>query len=105
MKTTIWTEDDYLKLAPINDELIKKAEEVLNVKLPESYINLLKEQNGGTLRLDAHPSPSINHNTKPNPNPSPSPIPSPSINHSAKPNPNPSPSPRPIPIAVAFEHG
>ena len=23
MKTTIWTEDDYLKLAPINDELIK----------------------------------------------------------------------------------
>ena len=56
MKTTIWTEDDYLKLAPINDELIKKAEEVLNVKLPESYINLLKEQNGGTLRLDAHPT-------------------------------------------------
>ncbi|MEJ9115908.1 SMI1/KNR4 family protein [Bacillus paramobilis] len=56
MKTTIWTEDDYLKLAPINDELIKKAEEVLNVKLPESYINLLKEQNGGTLRLDVHPT-------------------------------------------------
>ncbi|MGN5653597.1 SMI1/KNR4 family protein [Bacillus sp. Brlt_9] len=56
MKTTIWAEDDYLKLAPINDELIKKAEEVLNVKLPESYINLLKEQNGGTLRLDAHPT-------------------------------------------------
>ena len=44
MKTTLWAEDDYLKLAPINDELIKKAEEVLNVKLPESYINLLKEQ-------------------------------------------------------------
>ena len=60
MKTTIWTEDDYLKLAPINDELIKKAEEVLNVKLPESYINLLKEQNGGTLRLDVHPTPKPN---------------------------------------------
>ncbi|ACK95608.1 SMI1/KNR4 family protein [Bacillus thuringiensis] len=56
MKSTIWAEDDYLKLAPINDELIKKAEEVLNVKLPESYINLLKEQNGGTLRLDTHPT-------------------------------------------------
>lgn len=56
MKTTLWAEDDYLKLAPINDELIKKAEEVLNVKLPESYINLLKEQNGGTLRLDAYPT-------------------------------------------------
>ncbi|OTY20490.1 SMI1/KNR4 family protein [Bacillus mycoides] len=56
MNTTLWAEDDYLKLAPINDELIKKAEEVLNVKLPESYINLLKEQNGGTLRLDAHPT-------------------------------------------------
>ncbi|MBS9803003.1 SMI1/KNR4 family protein [Bacillus toyonensis] len=56
MKTTIWADDDYLKLAPINDELIKKAEEVLNVKLPESYINLLKEQNGGTLRLDVHPT-------------------------------------------------
>ena len=36
MKTTIWTEDDYLKLAPINDELIKKAEDALNVKLPEN---------------------------------------------------------------------
>ncbi|HDR8240899.1 TPA: SMI1/KNR4 family protein [Bacillus cereus] len=56
MKSTIWAEDDYLKLASINDELIKKAEEVLNVKLPESYINLLKEQNGGTLRLDTHPT-------------------------------------------------
>ncbi|HCF51712.1 MAG TPA: SMI1/KNR4 family protein [Bacillus sp. (in: Bacteria)] len=56
MKSTIWADDDYLKLAPINDELIKKAEEVLNVKLPESYINLLKEQNGGTLRLDVHPT-------------------------------------------------
>ncbi|MEK4502276.1 SMI1/KNR4 family protein [Bacillus sp. FSL R12-0069] len=56
MKTTIWADDDYLKLAPINDELIKKAEEVLNVKLPESYINLLKEQNGGTLRLDTYPT-------------------------------------------------
>ncbi|HFR4149927.1 MULTISPECIES: SMI1/KNR4 family protein [Bacillus cereus group] len=56
MKSTIWADDDYLKLAPINDELIKKAEAVLNVKLPESYINLLKEQNGGTLRLDIHPT-------------------------------------------------
>ena len=56
MKSTIWADDDYLKLAPINDELIKKAEEVLNVKLPESYINFLKEQNGGTLRLDVHPT-------------------------------------------------
>lgn len=56
MKSTIWADDDYLKLAPINDELIKKAEEVLNVKLPESYIILLKEQNGGTLRLDVHPT-------------------------------------------------
>ncbi|KMP52338.1 SMI1/KNR4 family protein [Bacillus cereus] len=56
MKSTIWADDDYLKLAPINDELIKKAEEVLNVKLPESYITLLKEQNGGTLRLDVHPT-------------------------------------------------
>lgn len=56
MKSTIWAEDDYLKLAPINDELIKKAEEALNVKLPESYINLLKEQNGGTLRPDVHPT-------------------------------------------------
>ncbi|HHT7218711.1 TPA: SMI1/KNR4 family protein [Bacillus cereus] len=56
MKSTIWADDDYLKLAPINDELIKKAEEVLDVKLPESYINLLKEQNGGTLRLDVHPT-------------------------------------------------
>ncbi|MGE7602620.1 SMI1/KNR4 family protein [Peribacillus sp. NPDC097675] len=35
---------------PINDELIKKAETLLNIKLPPSFINLMKIQNGGELK-------------------------------------------------------
>jgi SMI1-KNR4 cell-wall len=34
---------------PISDEIIKKAEDFLGVKLPLSYIELIKQKNGGEL--------------------------------------------------------
>lgn len=53
----IWQEDnDYGKLETLTDEAVKKAEEKLGVKLPDSYINLLKQQNGGYLNYNAHPA-------------------------------------------------
>lgn len=53
----IWQEDnDYGKLETLTDEAVKKAEEKLGVKLSDSYINLLKQQNGGYLNYNAHPA-------------------------------------------------
>ncbi|WP_445670597.1 SMI1/KNR4 family protein [Peribacillus sp. FSL K6-1552] len=34
-------------LQPLTDETVKKAEELFNVTLPNSYIAILKQQNGG----------------------------------------------------------
>ncbi|MGG0656157.1 SMI1/KNR4 family protein [Rummeliibacillus pycnus] len=34
---------------PINDEIIKKAENILDVHFPSSFIELMKKQNGGEL--------------------------------------------------------
>lgn len=57
MVNNIWREDDeYYKLEPLTDKLVKIAEEKLKVKLPKSYINLLKEQNGGYIKFDSFPS-------------------------------------------------
>ncbi|RFU70953.1 SMI1/KNR4 family protein [Peribacillus saganii] len=57
MENTIWREDtDEYKLKPLTAEMVKKAEEELKIKLPESYIKILKEQNGGYIKFDAHPS-------------------------------------------------
>lgn len=54
---SIWQEDnDYDKFEPLSDENIKKAEKKLKVKLPYSYINILKQQNGGYIKFNAHPS-------------------------------------------------
>lgn len=52
----IWQEDnDYGKLEPLTDEMVKKAEDDLGIKLPHPYIQLLKQQNGGYLIFNAHP--------------------------------------------------
>jgi hypothetical protein len=54
---SIWHKDDeYYKLEPLTDEMVKEAEEKLKIKLPQSYINILKEQNGGYIKLDSYPS-------------------------------------------------
>ncbi|ERN53939.1 SMI1/KNR4 family protein [Alkalihalophilus marmarensis] len=52
----IWQEDnDYGKLEPLTDEMVKKVEDDLGIKLPHPYIQLLKQQNGGYLIFNAHP--------------------------------------------------
>lgn len=55
---SIWeaSNDEYM-LQPLTDEIIKKAEELFNVTLPNSYIAILKQQNGGQPICNAHPSP------------------------------------------------
>jgi hypothetical protein len=57
MMKNIWRKDsEYFKLKPLTDKAVEEAEEKLKVKLPESYINLLKEQNGGYIIYDSFPS-------------------------------------------------
>ncbi|WP_121663753.1 SMI1/KNR4 family protein [Metabacillus litoralis] len=56
MVNSIWQEDDeYYRLEPLTDAMVKEAEDKLNVKLPDSYINILKEQNGGYIKFDSFP--------------------------------------------------
>ena len=45
-------EDPY-RLEAITEQWVQTAEEKFNVKLPESYIQLLKEQNGGYITKNA----------------------------------------------------
>jgi hypothetical protein len=57
MGNVIWQEDsDYYKLEPLTDEMVKKAEEKLKIKLPQSYINILKDQNGGYIKFNSYPT-------------------------------------------------
>lgn len=54
---TIWQKDDeYYKLKDLTDEAVQCAEEILKVKLPASYVALLKEQNGGSLNDKSFPT-------------------------------------------------
>ena len=53
----IWEQtEESMELAPLNEEMINKAQDELGVKLPESYLQLLREQNGGAIRFNAHPA-------------------------------------------------
>ncbi|MEF7563617.1 SMI1/KNR4 family protein [Bacillus infantis] len=53
----IWQEDDeYYKLEPLKDKEVERAEKKLKVKLPKSYIYLLKIQNGGYINYNSFPS-------------------------------------------------
>ena len=55
--SSIWQNDhEYGKLERLTDEAIEKAEKKLKVKLPDSYINLLKQQNGGCINFNAFPT-------------------------------------------------
>ncbi|MEN2467919.1 SMI1/KNR4 family protein [Ornithinibacillus sp. JPR2-1] len=46
--------DDY-ELDPLDDKTIEKVEGKLGIKFPVSYINLLKEKNGGELKCNRYP--------------------------------------------------
>lgn len=55
---SLWQSDnDHDRLPDLTEDLVKMAEEKLGVQLPIAYLQLLKEQNGGYLHLNAHPSP------------------------------------------------
>jgi len=49
---SFWDNDDYSRKnyigSPVTDQMIKEAESKLGYKLPKSYIDLMKFQNGGT---------------------------------------------------------
>jgi len=46
---------DQYELNPLTPEKVKSAQRELKVKLPDSYLKLLEEQNGGSLYLNAFP--------------------------------------------------
>ena len=56
MNKTIWQEDEEDDLKPVTDMAVAKAEKKLKVTLPESYISILKEQDGGYLIYDSFPT-------------------------------------------------
>lgn len=41
---------------PLTDEAVRRAEEILGVRLPQSYLRLLFRRNGGVLRHTCHPT-------------------------------------------------
>lgn len=58
MVKNIWeASNTEYKLQPLTDEMVKKAEEQFKVELPNSYLTILKQQNGGQPIYNAHPSP------------------------------------------------
>jgi hypothetical protein len=50
-------EEDEFKLKKLTDFDVESAESFFNIKLPVEYISILKEQNGGYIIYNAHPSP------------------------------------------------
>lgn len=42
---------DGYELDPLDDKTIEKVERKLGIKFPVSYINLLKEKNGGGVKM------------------------------------------------------
>jgi len=53
----IWNYEvlDQYELNPLTPEKVESVQRELKVKLPDSYLKLLKEQNGGSLYLNAFP--------------------------------------------------
>lgn len=48
----IWDKDEEIdieELEPFNDAILKEVESTLGVKLPSTYVELMKEKNSGTL--------------------------------------------------------
>lgn len=57
MATSIWEEESHeFKLQSLTDDMVTSAEEMFGIKLPDAYLTILKEQNGGRTRYNAFPS-------------------------------------------------
>lgn len=55
--TGLWEQDNTeYRLKPLTSKLLKTAETKLGVKLPDSYLAILHEQNGGAILYNAYPS-------------------------------------------------
>ncbi|MBP2478601.1 hypothetical protein JOF53_007473 [Crossiella equi] len=54
---TLFEDDDYYTGPPLTDDLIRRAEAGLGVRLPRAYLTLLAHRNGGALRNRCHPTP------------------------------------------------
>ena len=53
----VFTSSSYYRCAPLTDELVQAAESRLGYRLPSSYVEILREQNGGTLARGCYPTP------------------------------------------------
>lgn len=53
-----FTDDDYYTGPPLTDRMVVEAEAILGVRLPQAYIALLRERNGGTPRRRCFRTPS-----------------------------------------------
>lgn len=51
-----WSKDEYFVSPPLTENSIVNAEKRLGYKLPQSYISLIKTQNGGTPRKTCFPT-------------------------------------------------
>lgn len=57
MNNNIWLEEnDLYQLEPITDEMVKKAEKKFDIILPNKYIEILKQQNGGMIKSNLFPT-------------------------------------------------
>jgi hypothetical protein len=54
--TEIFDEDDSFTGPPLDDELVRRVEQSLGMRLPRSYVELLRTRNGGALRRSCCPT-------------------------------------------------
>lgn len=55
--STIWYRDEENHLPPFTEQTVEAVEKKLHVKLPKSYIELMKQKNSFYLEKNCHPSP------------------------------------------------
>ncbi|WP_374721772.1 SMI1/KNR4 family protein [Peribacillus tepidiphilus] len=51
------SQEDIYKLSPLTENDIRETEHLFNKKLPQKYIEILREQNGGEIVFNAHNTP------------------------------------------------
>ena len=54
----LWLPSSTNEPIPVPDSTIQEAENILGVKLPQSYLNIMRNRIGNRLRFDTFPSPS-----------------------------------------------